>query len=70
MRARLGWTRGAWDAIQPWSAGGTLLTYLAAGEEDGVRAAFGPNYARLQELKGRYDPSNFFHQNQNIQPAA
>jgi FAD/FMN-containing dehydrogenase len=35
-----------------------------------VKAAFGKNYERLRELKRKFDPSNFFSVNQNIQPAA
>ena len=27
---------------------------------DPVAAAYGPNYRRLQELKTKYDPNNFF----------
>ncbi|MGB2647770.1 MAG: BBE domain-containing protein [Pseudolabrys sp.] len=32
--------------------------------------AYGPNYRRLQELKSKYDPNNFFHMNQNIRPSS
>jgi hypothetical protein len=66
----IAWARKASDAIQPFATGGYLLNYLADGEQDAVKAAFGKNYERLRELKRKFDPSNFFSVNQNIQPAA
>ena len=33
-----------------------------------VRASFGENYARLQQVKRRYDPNNLFRLNANIAP--
>ena len=32
--------------------------------------AYGDNYARLQEIKQRYDPDNLFRMNMNVAPAA
>ena len=36
---------------------------------DRVRAMYGPNYDRLAQIKGHYDPDNAFSVNQNITPA-
>jgi FAD/FMN-containing dehydrogenase len=47
------------------------VNYLGDDEEgESLASAYGPNYRRLQELKAKYDPSNFFHMNQNIRPLA
>jgi hypothetical protein len=62
------WTRGLFDALQPHLDHGVYVNDL--GEEGGqrVRDAYGANYARLVEVKRRYDPANLFRQNQNINP--
>ena len=31
--------------------------------------AYGPNLARLRQIKRKYDPENVFHININIKPA-
>ena len=41
---------------------------MTEDEEDRVKAAYGPNFDRLVELKKKYDPTNFFRMNQNIKP--
>jgi len=33
-----------------------------------VHAAYGPNFARLVEIKKKYDPDNVLRLNQNIKP--
>jgi FAD/FMN-containing dehydrogenase len=49
---------------------GRYVNYLADDEAgDPAAAAYGANYPRLQQIKAKYDPSNFFHINQNIRPA-
>jgi FAD/FMN-containing dehydrogenase len=65
------WTVDYWEALHPFSAGGAYVNFLGEGEgQDRVRATYGQNYARLAEVKARYDPDNFFWVNQNILPAA
>jgi hypothetical protein len=50
------------------SANGVYVNYLGDEGDARVRAAYGPNYERLVALKKKYDPTNFFHLNQNIKP--
>ena len=65
----IAWARETYTVMQPFVGLGRYVNYLDHDEsEDPVAAAYGPNYRRLQELKAKYDPSNFFHMNQNIKP--
>ena len=63
------WTRQFFDALQPQLSHGVYVNDL--GDEGGqrVRDAYGENYERLVALKNKYDPTNFFRLNQNIEPA-
>jgi FAD/FMN-containing dehydrogenase len=63
------WARDYWEALHPHSASGAYVNFLMEEGEDQIRATYGDNYERLQEVKARYDPENFFHVNQNIEPA-
>ena len=61
------WTRDFWSAMQPFSNEGVYVNYLDTDDAGRVPAAYGPEtYQRLQLLKERYDPGNFFRMNQNI----
>ncbi|MEJ0096148.1 MAG: FAD-binding oxidoreductase [Methylocella sp.] len=64
----IGWARAASDALKPYSSGAYMLNYLGDEKPDAVKAAFGSNYKRLAELKTKYDPTNFFSLNQNVEP--
>jgi FAD/FMN-containing dehydrogenase len=65
----IGWTREFWQAMRPFSLGGGYVNFLSddAGQ-DRVQAAYNTNHDRLVTLKNRYDPSNLFQLNHNIQP--
>ena len=65
------WARDTYTAMSPHFASGRYANYLNAdevGQADAVSAAFGPNAARLREVKRKYDPDNVFHLNQNVRP--
>jgi FAD/FMN-containing dehydrogenase len=63
------WTRETHAALAPHLAERRWLNYLGDDQaDDAVRAAYGPNYDRLREVKRRYDPTNVFHLNHNIAP--
>jgi len=48
----------------------TYVNFMGAEDTDAVRGAYpAPAYARLSELKRRYDPGNVFRANHNIPPA-
>jgi FAD/FMN-containing dehydrogenase len=62
------WVRWAISAAEEASTGRAYVNYL--GDRDAARAAYGAEtYDRLAELKGRYDPTNVFRLNQNVEPA-
>jgi FAD/FMN-containing dehydrogenase len=64
------WARQAFASMQPFVGETRYVNYLDHDEAgDPIAAAYGPNYRRLQQIKARYDPENFFQQNQNIRPA-
>jgi FAD/FMN-containing dehydrogenase len=64
------WVRAASDAMEPYGTGARYVNFLADEGEAGVRSAYeAETFARLQSLKAGYDPTNFFHLNQNIKPA-
>jgi len=62
------WTKAYWEDLHPLSAGGGYVNMIMDEGEDRVKAAYRDNYARLTQIKAKYDPHNFFHVNQNIKP--
>jgi hypothetical protein len=62
------WVKALRDALQP-VAHGAYVNQLGETNEELVRAAYGPHYARLAAIKKKYDPTNVLRLNQNIEPA-
>jgi FAD/FMN-containing dehydrogenase len=61
------WVKSLRDNLQPF-AHGVYVNQLGETSEQLVRAAYGSNYARLVEIKKKYDPKNVLRLNQNIKP--
>jgi FAD/FMN-containing dehydrogenase len=61
------WVKAVRDKLQPL-AHGVYANQLGETSVELVKAAYGPNYARLVEIKRKYDPGNVLRINQNIDP--
>jgi FAD/FMN-containing dehydrogenase len=64
------WARQAFQEVAPYATGSGYVNFLTEDEGERVTASYGVNYARLQAVKLRFDPSNLFRMNLNIVPAA
>ena len=64
------WARGFADAMRAFGVGTAFPNFIEPDEgEARLRASYGADkYARLVELKQRWDPDNVFRLNQNIPP--
>jgi len=62
------WAGDYWKAVHPHTLGGSYVNFMMEEGQDRVEASYGDNYERLQKVKAKYDPDNFFHINQNIKP--
>ena len=65
----IAWAREVFGATKPFASSGVYVNFITEEEDDArIASAYGVNRARLVELKKKYDPTNFFRLNQNIQP--
>ena len=61
------WVQATRDSLQPF-AHGVYVNQLGDTSDQLVRSGYGTNYARLVEIKKKYDPQNVLRLNQNIKP--
>lgn len=64
----IAWARAFFEASKPYASAGAYVNFMTEDESERVAAAYGANYARVVQIKKRYDPQNVFHLNQNIKP--
>ena len=66
---QVAWTEGLHEQLAARSVG-VYSNFLAIEGDQRIHEAYpGAAYARLADIKRRYDPSNLFSLNQNIRPA-
>ncbi|CAL9339831.1 Mitomycin radical oxidase [Streptomyces sp. enrichment culture] len=56
------WARSAWDAVKPFSSGGTYVNFAGLGEDASALrgAVFGSHEERLERVRAAYDPDGLF----------
>lgn len=62
------WCKDYYAAMKPHASGGAYVNFMMEEGQDRIKASYGSNYERLAQIKKEYDPENFFHVNQNIEP--
>ncbi len=62
------WCKAYWEALHPYSAGGSYSNFMMEEGQERVQASYKHNYQGLTEIKAKYDPENLFSVNQNIKP--
>ncbi|MEJ8755542.1 FAD-binding oxidoreductase [Pontibacter sp. H259] len=62
------WCRDFFRESAKYATGGVYVNFLTEEETERIRAAYGPNFNRLVEVKKQYDLENLFRSNQNIVP--
>jgi FAD/FMN-containing dehydrogenase len=65
--AVLSGVRAAWDELAPLTVG-FYVNLSGEADRKNTHSNYGPNYPRLVEIKRKYDPSNLFRLNSNIDP--
>jgi FAD/FMN-containing dehydrogenase len=69
MERRITWSDAVHDALVPYSNSSAYLNSAIFRGENQVRGFYGDaKYRKLQRLKAKYDPENFFNRNFNIPP--
>lgn len=63
----INWVRQYWKTVEPHTRGGYANDLVDMSQQK-VHRNYGSNYDRLLALKNKYDPTNLFRLNANIEP--
>lgn len=64
------WCKDFYDALTPHTMGGAYVNFMMEEGQTRIKDSYKDNYERLVSIKTKYDPTNFFHINQNIKPTS
>ena len=64
------WIRGYWPSVEPYTRGFYTNDLEPEHSAQAVNENYRENYDRLVQVKNRYDPTNLFRLNANIEPSA
>jgi FAD/FMN-containing dehydrogenase len=70
VEQKTGWVDRAAGVLEPIKSDMSYINYLSTPNQVAVQKAYGKNFARLQQIKRKYDPFNIFHNNRNISPVS
>lgn len=62
------WIRNYWPSVEPYTRGFYTNDLEPDQSIEGINENYGENYDRLVRIKNRYDPTNLFRLNANIEP--
>ncbi|MFF4105605.1 FAD-binding oxidoreductase [Streptomyces sp. NPDC001903] len=60
VAAHQGWLDGLWQDLRPWAGGRAYQNYIDPKLPGWREAYYGPNLARLEEVRRAYDPDRLF----------
>jgi FAD/FMN-containing dehydrogenase len=66
VNANKAWLQDTWQAMRSYVSGASYQNYVDPDLQNWQNAYYGQNLARLQQIKTKYDPTNFFHFAQSI----
>lgn len=63
------WSKDYYNDLIPHALGGAYVNFMMNEGQEHIKSSYKGNYERLVDIKKKFDPTNFFHINQNIRPA-
>jgi FAD/FMN-containing dehydrogenase len=66
--ACISWAREFFARVEPYATGSVYVNFMTEEEAERIPSAYGVNQNKLEQIKRKYDPDNFFRVNQNIKP--